>query len=182
MSNVAIRAKYKNMKSKIRVEFDFDNKQPFIQVSLAENNEPGTENDMRDQMLKNFIETVKETGIEVMFPSKNNNPIIELRPMFDTTVLNLAGESIKTKLTTSMYEAFWESISGAMWASDGTEREALDVMKGYITGLVNSDRFKITDEQREFINGFFDWVKTPTKYPLMNAFSQPVPTEVTDFD
>ena len=61
------------MKSKIRVEYDFDKKEPYLQFYIVDTNEPGTELDMRDSMLKAFIQDAsnKDFHLNVEYPSTN---------------------------------------------------------------------------------------------------------------
>lgn len=60
------------MLSKIRVEYDFDKKEPFLQFYLVEKSEE--QPDLRDQMLKSFIQNVNVEGrLEVFYPVVNAN-------------------------------------------------------------------------------------------------------------
>ena len=60
------------MKSKLNVEFDFDNSQPYIQLMLDTHN-PDERNDMRDTVLKNFVERANKSGIVVLYDGMDNN-------------------------------------------------------------------------------------------------------------
>lgn len=63
------------MNSKIRVDFDFYNQDPYIQLTL----ESG---DLNDKALKRFVEEVSSRGVELVFYSDNpGNTIPVLRPM-----------------------------------------------------------------------------------------------------
>jgi hypothetical protein len=60
----------KNMKSKIRVEFDFDKKEPYLQLYLEEDNQSEIP-DLRDSMLKAFVQTASNSGITIKYPETN---------------------------------------------------------------------------------------------------------------
>lgn len=57
------------MKSKIRVEFDFDNKEPYLQLYIEDTTDD--QPDMRDQMLKAFIEMAGDKGLKITYPEHN---------------------------------------------------------------------------------------------------------------
>lgn len=60
------------MKSKIRVEYDLEAKEPYIQFYL-EKVESGSEQDLRDVFLKNFLETVHPLRLGVRYPAHADN-------------------------------------------------------------------------------------------------------------
>lgn len=67
------------MNSKIRVQIDFDTKQPYIQIY----HEFGPNYDLADETLKHFIERANQQGIEIIYPDFNQGnecPQIRLRP------------------------------------------------------------------------------------------------------
>lgn len=63
------------MQSKIRIEFDFATSQPVLRFTLASESD-----DLRDQMLKAFIEkaTIEKSTMYFTFPAGDNN-ILDLR-------------------------------------------------------------------------------------------------------
>ncbi len=66
------------MKSKIRVEYDFDKREPYLQLYI-ESSWHG-ESDMRDQMLKSFIEEANYKGVYIMYPENNqDNSVPQIR-------------------------------------------------------------------------------------------------------
>lgn len=68
------------MKSKIRVEYDFDKKEPYIQFYLEKDLEG--ENDLRDGMLKDLIQSGTGHPIRIWYPSingDNSTPQIRLQ-------------------------------------------------------------------------------------------------------
>lgn len=67
------------MKSKIRVEYDFENKEPYIQMYVDGFNGNETE-DLRDSMLKAFIEQANSNGVDLVYPKNNtDNSVIQFR-------------------------------------------------------------------------------------------------------
>jgi hypothetical protein len=75
------------MKSKIRVEYDFDKKEPYIQFYLEK--EAECEPDMRDSMLKAFVQSASNNPIIVTYPPSNqDNSVPQLRLLF-------SGQNIK---------------------------------------------------------------------------------------
>jgi len=63
------------MKSKIRVEYDFDKKEPYLQLFLEV-----PEEDLADRTLKHFIEEGSKNGFEVIHPKNNeNNNVPQIR-------------------------------------------------------------------------------------------------------
>lgn len=67
------------MKSKIRVEYDFDKKEPYIQFYLEKCDE---EPDMRDNMLKTLIQSANHNPVCVTYPihnGDNSTPQIRLQ-------------------------------------------------------------------------------------------------------
>ena len=70
------------MKSKIRVEYDFDKKEPYLQFYVVDTNTPGTELDMRDTMLKHLVQTASGDGgyMYATYPENNqDNSVMQVR-------------------------------------------------------------------------------------------------------
>lgn len=66
------------MKSKIRVEYDFDKKEPYIQFYLEKDVEG--EPDLRDGMLKSLIESASHNPIWIWYPPHNgDNSVPQIR-------------------------------------------------------------------------------------------------------
>ena len=68
------------MKSKIRVEYDFDKKEPYVQFYLEKDLEG--ENDLRDGMLKDLIQSGSGHPIWIWYPpinGDNSTPQIRLQ-------------------------------------------------------------------------------------------------------
>ncbi len=67
------------MQSKIRIEYDFDTKQPVLRIHQAEDSD-----DLRDQMLKSFLQKAgwENSRLYITYPEytgRNNNNVIEIR-------------------------------------------------------------------------------------------------------
>lgn len=66
------------MKSKIRVEYDFDKKEPYIQFYLEKDSEG--EPDLRDGMLKSLIQSASFNPIWIWYPPHNSdNSVPQIR-------------------------------------------------------------------------------------------------------
>lgn len=66
------------MKSKIRVEYDFDKKEPYIQFYLEKETEEAP--DLRDEMLKALIQEASYNPIWVQYPPHNtDNSVPQIR-------------------------------------------------------------------------------------------------------
>lgn len=81
------------MESKIRVEYDFDKKEPYIQLYL----EKGS-SDMRDGMLQHLIEQGLNKGLEVIYPISNEDngtPQIRIKHTLDLNWVGLNAKCLK---------------------------------------------------------------------------------------
>ena len=75
------------MKSKVLIDFDFNQNEPFIQLNLhrtyeSENCSDNTPLDLADKALKSFVEQANIRGIEIIYPegiNTNSSPQIRLR-------------------------------------------------------------------------------------------------------
>jgi len=70
------------MDSKIRVEYDFDTKEPYLQITL------GQSEDLRDQMLKHFVQSISlgSSYLGVIYPPNNkDNSVVQIRMFPNTT-------------------------------------------------------------------------------------------------
>ena len=162
------------MKSKIRVEFDFDAKEPFIQLYLDDTNDPGTQSDMRDQMLKNFIEKTTHTGLVVYYPEDNHdNKSPELRPMREGEAMSFVSEILHGRLKDSMIKAHWEPLQSAWWSSDGSQREASNI-ESEEAGIQKIDNFKawavqfFQETEMHLVESFFNALTTKASLRLLN--------------
>ena len=73
------------MESTIRIEFDFDKQEPYLQIKLPNDTKVS---DMRDKMLMNFIENVSRTGgcyISYKKELGNSNPQIRATNMVEVS-------------------------------------------------------------------------------------------------
>lgn len=73
------------MKSKVLVDFDFNQNEPFIQITLASTEthhmvDVDTKLDLADKALKSFVEQANIRGIEIIYPEgRNNNSSPQIR-------------------------------------------------------------------------------------------------------
>lgn len=68
------------MRSKIRVEFDFDKSEPYIQLFVDDTCPPNEQADMRDTMLKHFVQRGNTEKIVIHYdPNANTNDYPQLR-------------------------------------------------------------------------------------------------------
>jgi len=90
------------MKSTIRVDYDFDANETFIQLNIP-TSEPhhmvdvDVKLDLADKHLKNFIEQSSTRGLELVYPNDNNDnstPQIRLKQSTTTNNVRLGSEQL----------------------------------------------------------------------------------------
>jgi len=68
------------MKSTIRIKNDWDNQEPFIQLTLDTGN-PNEGVDLADSALIHFVQLANNRGIELAYPLDSELPQIRLKPV-----------------------------------------------------------------------------------------------------
>lgn len=58
------------MKSTIRVDFDFDTNEPFIQLNLVDSNE---HLELADKHLRRFVDLQSSVGLKLIYPPRNTD-------------------------------------------------------------------------------------------------------------